>query len=144
MPLALSRPPQRRQPHRRQLTAPTTQETAPLTSSRRRTLRGRLHYACRAAWERAGTTTAARHGAIGTRGFCARVVFGAQIVEYENGVDYAARLSKDAYYNGYTAIPLGNAPWSVRKRWANGALKGARGGGTKKGHRKGEGRQGAR
>ena len=77
-------------------------------------------------------------------GFSARVVFGAQIVEYENGVDYAARLSKDAYYNGYTAIPLGNAPWSVRKRWAIGALKGARGGGTKKGHRKGEGRQGAR
>ena len=71
-------------------------------------------------------------------------MFGAQIVEYENGVDYAARLSKAAYYHGYTAIPLGNAPWSVRKRWANGVLKGARGGGTKKGHRKGEGRQGAR
>ena len=77
-------------------------------------------------------------------GFCARVVFGAQIVEYENGVDYAARLTKAAYYNGYTAIPLGNAPWSVRKRWANGVLKGARGGGAKKGRRKGEGRQGAR
>ena len=77
-------------------------------------------------------------------GFSARVVFGAQIVEYENGVDYAARLSKAAYHHGYTAIPLGNAPWSVRKRWANGVLKGARGEVTIKGHRKGEGRQGAR
>ena len=76
-------------------------------------------------------------------GFCARVVFGAQIVEYENGVDYAARLSKDAYYHGYTAIPLGNAPRSVRKRWAIGALKGARGK-ARKGHLKGEGRQDAR
>ena len=73
-------------------------------------------------------------------GFCARVVFGAQIVEYEHGVDYAARRSKAAYHNGYTAIPLGNAPWSVRKRWANGVLKGARGEGTNKGHRKREGR----
>ena len=62
-------------------------------------------------------------------GFSARVVFGAQIVEYDNGVDYSARLSKAAYHNGYTAIPLGNAPWSVRKRWAIGVLKGAKGGG---------------
>ena len=77
-------------------------------------------------------------------GFSARVVFGAQIVEYENGVDYAARLSKAAYHHGYTAIPLDNAPWSVRKRWANGVLKGARGEGTNKGHRKWEGRHGAR
>ena len=43
-------------------------------------------------------------------GYKARVVFGAQIVEYENGLDYAARLSKSAYFEGYTAIPLGNAP----------------------------------
>ena len=72
-------------------------------------------------------------------GFSARVVFGAQIVEYENGVDYAARLSKDAYYNGYTAIPLGNAPWSVRKRWAIGALKGARGEARRRDTAKGRG-----
>ena len=81
---------------------------------------------------------------LGHEGFSAPVVFGAQIVGYEHGVDYAARLSKAAYHNGYTAIPFGNAPWSVRKRWANGVLKGARRGGTKKGHRKGEGPQGAR
>ena len=77
-------------------------------------------------------------------GFSARVVFGAQIVEYENGVDYAARLSKAAYHHGYTAIPLGNAPWSVRKRWANGVLKGAREGGRDRGPRKRGERQGAR
>ena len=77
-------------------------------------------------------------------GVFARVVFGPQIIEYENGVDYAARLSKAAYHNGYTAIPLGNAPWSVRKRWANLVLKGARRGGRDKGHRKGGERQGAR
>ena len=77
-------------------------------------------------------------------GFSARVVFGAQMVEYENGVDYAARLSKAAYYHGYTAIPLGNAPWSVRKRRGKRRVEGREGGGTKKGHRKGEGRQGAR
>ena len=73
------------------------------------------------------------------RGFCARVVFGAQIVEYENGVDYAARLSKAAYHHGYTAIPLGNAPWSVRKRWANGVLKGARGEARRRDTAKGRG-----
>ena len=55
----------------------------------------------------------------------ARVVFGAQIVEYdENGLDYAARLSKPAFFEGYTAIPVGNAPWSVCRRWAVGVLKG--------------------
>ena len=72
-------------------------------------------------------------------GFSARVVFGAQIVEYENGVDYAARLLKAAYHNGYTAIPLGNAPWSVRKRWANGVLKGARGEARRRDTAKGRG-----
>ena len=46
-------------------------------------------------------------------GFGARVVFGAQLIEYENGLDYAARLSKPAYFEGYTAIP-----------WASGVLKG--------------------
>ena len=102
-----------------------------------------------AAWELNGSTAAAGHGTIGTRGggeggYGERIVFGPQIIEYENGVDYAARLSKAANGNGYTAIPLGNAPWSVRKRWANGVLKGARRGGTKKGHRKREGRRGAR
>ena len=60
-------------------------------------------------------------------GFGSRVVFGAQVVEYENGLDYAATLSKPAYFHGYTAIPLGNAPWSVCRRcWASGVLKGAR------------------
>ena len=59
-------------------------------------------------------------------GYTARVVFNPkQIVEYdENGLDYAARLSKAAYFEGYTAIPLGNAPWSVCRRWASGVLKG--------------------
>ena len=74
----------------------------------------------------------------------ARVVFGSQIIEYVNGVDYTARLSKPAYFNGYTAIPLGNAPWSVCRRWANGVLKGAReGGGDREPRKRGE-RQGAR
>ena len=60
-------------------------------------------------------------------GFGARVVFGAQLVEYEHGMDSAARLSEAAYHEGYTAIPLGNAPWSVCRRcWAIGVLKGAR------------------
>ena len=59
-------------------------------------------------------------------GDCARVVFNPkQIVEYdENGLDYAARLSKPAFFEGYTAIPVGNAPWSVCRRWAVGVLKG--------------------
>ena len=58
-------------------------------------------------------------------GFTARGVFGAHIVEYdENGLDYAARLSKPAFFEGYTAIPVGNAPWSVCRRWAIGVLKG--------------------
>ena len=77
-------------------------------------------------------------------GYGARVVFGAQLIEYENGLDYAARLSKPAYFRGYTAIPLGNAPWSVCRRWANGVLKGAREGGKDKGPRKRGERQGAR
>ena len=72
-------------------------------------------------------------------GFSARVVFGAQLIEYENWVDYAARLSKAAYHNCYTAIPLGNAPWSVRKRWANGVLKGARGEARRRDTAKGRG-----
>ena len=56
-------------------------------------------------------------------GYGARVVFGEQLIEYENGLDYAATLSKPAYFNGYTAIPLGNAPWSVCRRcWASGVL----------------------
>ena len=77
-------------------------------------------------------------------GYGARVVFGAQLIEYENGLDYAASLSKPAYFKGYTAIPLGNAPWSVCRRWANGVLKGAReGGGDKEPRKRGE-RQGAR
>ena len=60
-------------------------------------------------------------------GYGSRVAFGAQVVEYENGLDYAATLSKPAYFHGYTAIPLGNAPWSVCRRcWASGVLKGAR------------------
>ena len=59
-------------------------------------------------------------------GFSARVVFGEQLIEYVDGLDYAARLSKPAYFRGYTAIPLGNAPWSVCKRWASGVLKGVR------------------
>ena len=67
----------------------------------------------------------------------ARVVFGPQIIEYENWVGYAARLSKPAYFHGYTAIPVGNAPWSACKRWATGVLKGAREGGKDKGPRKG-------
>ena len=66
-------------------------------------------------------------------GYGARVVFGAQLIEYDNGLDYAARLSKPAYFEGYTTIPLGNAPWSVCRRWANGMLKGAREGGRGKG-----------
>ena len=74
----------------------------------------------------------------------ARVVFGSQIIEYVNGVDYTARLSKPAYFNGYTAIPLGNAPWSVCRRWAQGVLKGAREGGRDRGPRKEGERQGAR
>ena len=59
-------------------------------------------------------------------GYCARVVFNRKhIVEYdENGLDYAARLSKPAFFEGYTAIPVGNAPWSVCRRWAVGVLKG--------------------
>ena len=77
-------------------------------------------------------------------GYGARVVFGAQLIEYENGLDYAARLSKPAYFRGYTAIPLGNAPWSVCRRWANGVLKGAREGGRDRGPRKRGERQGAR
>ena len=77
-------------------------------------------------------------------GFGARIVFGPQIIEYENGVDYAARLSKLAYFEGYTAIPLGNAPWSVCRRWANGVLKGALEGGRDRGPRKRGERQGAR
>ena len=81
--------------------------------------------------ERRGSSTGARplqgterleHGGDG-----ARVVFGAQVVEYENGLDYAATLSNPAYFFGYTAIPLGNAPRSVCRRcWASGMLKGAR------------------
>ena len=77
-------------------------------------------------------------------GVFARVVFGPQIIEYENGVDYTARLSKPAYFNGYTAIPLGNAPWSVCRRWAQDVLKGAREGGRDRGPRKEGERQGAR
>ena len=77
-------------------------------------------------------------------GYVARVVFGPQIIEYENGVDYAARLSKPAYFHGYTAIPLGNAPWSVCRRWAKGLLKGAREGARTKDPAKGGERQGAR
>ena len=77
-------------------------------------------------------------------GYGARVVFGAQVIEYENGLDYAARLSKPAYFRGYMAIPLGNAPWSVCRRWANGVLKGAREGGRDRGPRKRGERQGAR
>ena len=79
-------------------------------------------------------------------GYTARVVFNPkQIVEYdENGLDYAARLSKPAYFEGYTPIPLGNAPWSVCRRWANGVLKGAREGGRDRGPRKRGERQGAR
>ena len=77
-------------------------------------------------------------------GFGARVVFGAQLVEYEHGLDYAARLSKAAYHFGFTAIPLGNCPWSVRRRWANGVLKGAREGGRDRDPRKRGERQCAR
>ena len=77
-------------------------------------------------------------------GVFARVVFGPQIIEYENGVDYTARLSKPAYFNGYTAIPLGNAPWSVCRRRAQDVLKGAREGGRGRGPRKEGERQGAR
>ena len=77
-------------------------------------------------------------------GYCARVVFGEQLIEYVDGLDYAARLSKPAYFRGYTAIPLGNAPWSVCRRWANGVLKGAREGGRDRGPRKRGERQGAR
>ena len=78
-------------------------------------------------------------------GVFARVVFGPQIIEYVNGVDYTARLSKPAYFKGYTAIPLGNAPWSVcRSRWAQDVLKGAREGGKDKGPCKEGERQGAR
>ena len=59
-------------------------------------------------------------------GYTARVVFNPkQIVEYdENGLDYAARLSKPAFFEGYTAIPVGNTQWSVCRRWAIGVLKG--------------------
>ena len=77
-------------------------------------------------------------------GYGARIVFGPQIIEYENGVDYAARLSKPAYFHGYTAIPLGNAPWSVCRRWAKGLLKGAREGAGTGDPAKGGERQGAR
>ena len=77
-------------------------------------------------------------------GYAARVVFGPQIIEYENGMDYAARLSKPAYFHGYTAIPLGNAPWSVCRRWAKGLLKGAREGAGTGDPAKGGERQGAR
>ena len=78
-------------------------------------------------------------------GYAARVVFNPkQIIEYENGVDYAARLSKPAYFHGYTAIPLGNAPWSVCKRWAKGVLKGPSEGGRDRGSRKNGERQGER
>ena len=71
------------------------------------------------AWEfvkRRGSGRGARPLQDGERlehdGYTARVVFNPkQIVEYdENGLDYAARLSKSAYFEGYTAIPLGNAP----------------------------------
>ena len=41
-------------------------------------------------------------------------------------MDYAARLSKPAYFHGYTAIPLGKAPWNVCRRWAKDVLNGAR------------------
>ena len=71
-------------------------------------------------------------------------MFGAQLIEYENGVDYAARLSKPVYFHGYTAIPLGNAPWSVCRRWAKGLLKGAREGAGTGDPAKGGERQGAR
>ena len=58
-------------------------------------------------------------------GYFARVVFNPKpIIEYdENGLDYAARLSKPAYFEGYTAIPLGNRPWTACRRWASGVLK---------------------
>ena len=99
-----------------------------------------------AAWGLNGSTAAARHGSIGRRGggYAARVVFGPQIIEYENGVDYAARLSKPAYFHGYTAIPLGNAPWNVCRRWAKDVLKGAREGAGTGDPAKGGERQGAR
>ena len=79
-------------------------------------------------------------------GYCARVVFNPkQIIGYdENGLDYAARLSKSAYFEGYTPIPLGNAPWSVCKRWAKGVLKGPSEGGRDRGSRKNGERQGER
>ena len=79
---------------------------------------------------RRGSSTGARplhsterleHGCYG-----ARVVFGAQLIEYENGLDYAAKLSTPAYFQGYTAIPLGNAPRLPSRRWANGMLDGAK------------------
>ena len=78
-------------------------------------------------------------------GFAARVVFNPkQIIEYENEVDYAARLSKPAFFHGYTAIPLGNAPWNVCRRWAKDVLKGAREGAGTGDPAKGGERQGAR
>ena len=86
----------------------------------------------------------ARNGWKTGGGYAARVVFGPQIIEYENGVDYAARLSKPAYFHGCTAIPLGNAPWSVCKRWAKGVLKGPSEGGRDRGSRKNGERQGER
>ena len=85
------------------------------------------------AWEfvkRRGSSRGARPLQDGERlehdGYTARVVFNPkQIVEYdENGLDYAARLSKPAFFEGYTATPVGNAPWSVCRRWAVGVLKG--------------------
>ena len=99
-----------------------------------------------AAWGLQRSTAAAGHGAIGRRGgFAARVVFNPkQIIEYENEVDYAARLSKPAYFHGYTAIPLGNAPWNVCRRWAKDVLKGAREGAGTGDPAKGGERQGAR
>ena len=57
-------------------------------------------------------------------------MFGAQLIEYENGLDYAAKLSTPAYFQGYTAIPLGNAPRLPSRRWANGMLNGAKEAGT--------------
>ena len=54
---------------------------------------------------------------------------GAKNVVYENGVDYAAKLSTATRFHGYTAIPLGNTPtqpFIKDKRWARGVLKGPR------------------
>ena len=98
-----------------------------------------------AAWGLNGSTAAALHGTIGTRG-CVRAgrVRTADHRIRKRGGLHGEALETRFFFNGYTAIPLGNAPWSVCRRSAQDVLKGAGEGGKDKGPRKEGERQGAR